>query len=153
MNGPKSIVDQYYFGWMDGKLWQKFLEQFEIKSENLPQILVLDVPTKTYWLSDEHKSVKDLLEAIDNGIVESKLVQPSNKGFMAKVRKAEFLFFEYLPWSLIGLILFCATLVWFITPVPEEMRSAYRKEIREEKSSEAKTPPGDAGGKESKKTK
>ena len=125
-NGPKAITSQYYFGYMDGQLWQKFLEQFSIHT--LPQIFVLHVPTKTYYQNETYShDVKALLEAIDNGLV-TKRDAVKSRGWKGLVNKAQIMFFSNLPYSLVALIAVLAIFTILIVPPAEELRPPYRNE-------------------------
>jgi hypothetical protein len=126
LTGPREIVQQYYFGWMDGKLWQKFLEQFDVSPESLPQIFVLDVPTKKYWQNSSYTTVTEFLKDVDNGKIQAKLSssQKSNS-FTGLIKKTEYMFFRYLPWSVVVLVAFCALIVIMIMPAAEDLRPPY----------------------------
>jgi len=73
-SGPSKLIEKYYFGWMDGKKWAKFLEQFEIKHDDTPRFFVLDVPKRVYWQDPVYKD-KTLLEFVkdvDSGAIAPK---------------------------------------------------------------------------------
>lgn len=126
-NGPEGITNQYRFGVLDGKKWGKFLEQFEVSGEIMPQFLVLDVPTREYWLDPNYKTVKTFLEAIDNGDIKMQ-DHHSHRGFVGKIHKLEHWFFRNMPYTLIGLVLIALTLVCLILPNPDDMRPPYPRE-------------------------
>ncbi|KAI2492486.1 intramolecular oxidoreductase [Fragilaria crotonensis] len=125
-NGPKAITSQYYFGYMDGQLWQKFLQQFSIHT--LPQIFVLNVPTKSYYQHETYsQNVKSLLEAIDNGLIPRR--DPNtNRGWRGLADKVQLMFFTHLPYSLVALIALVAVITILIVPPAEELRPPYRSE-------------------------
>jgi hypothetical protein len=125
-NGPKAITSQYYFGYMDGHLWKKFLEQFSIQS--LPQVFVLHVPTKTFYQNETYAlDVKGFLEAIDNGLIVKRDAVKS-AGWKGLLDKARYLFFSNLPYSLVALIAVLAIVTILIVPPAEELRPPYRNE-------------------------
>ena len=125
-NGPKAITSQYYFGYMDGHLWQKFLEQFSIHT--LPQVFVLHVPTKTFYQNETYaQDVKGFLEAIDNGLI-LKRDAVKSRGWKGLADKAQFMFFSNLPYSLVAIIAVMAILTILIVPPAEELRPPYRNE-------------------------
>ena len=131
-NGPKAIVSQYYFGWLDGKQWYKFLEQFEMDPDVLPQFLVLEVPSKVYYRDVDYKTVSSFLEGIDNGSILSQ-DHVSRRGFMGKVYKLEHWFFSHLPYSLIVLVTVAISMLVYLIPSGKELRPPYPeyKEVME----------------------
>ncbi|KAL3793157.1 hypothetical protein HJC23_005659 [Cyclotella cryptica] len=64
--------DGYVFGTMDGKKWDKFLGQFSITKESLPELFVLDVPKRVFWQDSSVFGVSDFINAIENGEIEAK---------------------------------------------------------------------------------
>jgi hypothetical protein len=129
--GPKAITSQYYFGWMDGKLWQKFLQQFEVRT--LPQIFVLHVPTRGYFQNETYgeDSVQAFLEAIDAGLI-TKRDSSTNRGWKGMTDKAQNAFFQYLPWSLVAVIAFLCVILVIIIPPAEELRPPYNNRPAEQ---------------------
>jgi len=108
---------------MDGQLWQKFLQQFSI--EDLPQVFVLQVPTKTYYQNYTlvGQDVKTLLESIDNGLIEKRDATSKNGWNLAD--KAQRMFLKYLPYSFVGIIMLVAVIVILIVPPAEDLRPPY----------------------------
>ena len=125
-------TSQYYFAWMDGQLWQKFLQQFSI--EELPQVFVLQVPTKTYYQNYTlvGQDVKTLLESIDNGLIEKRDVTPKNGWNLAD--KAQRIFLKYLPYSFVGIVMLVAIIVILIVPPADELRPPYPNNENEEQT-------------------
>ena len=117
---------------MDGQLWQKFLQQFSI--EDLPQVFVLQVPTKTYYQNYTlvGQDVKTLLEAIDNGLIEKRDATPKNGWNLAD--KAQSMFLKYLPYSFVGIIMLVAIIVILIVPPAEDLRPPYSNNENETES-------------------
>lgn len=125
-NGPKAITSQYYFAYMDGQLWKKFLQQFAI--HELPQIFVLHVPTKSYYQDEAYsQNVKALLEAIDDGLIVKRDVTTS-RGWRGLADTAQRMFFTNLPYSLVALIAVVAIITILVVPPAEELRPPYRRE-------------------------
>jgi hypothetical protein len=125
-NGPKAITSQYYFAYMDGQLWQKFLQQFSIHA--VPQIFVLHVPTKAYYQHETYsQNVKSLLEAVDNGLI-PKRDASTNRGWRGLADKAQLMFFTNLPYSLVAVIALVAVITILVVPPAEELRPPYRRE-------------------------
>jgi hypothetical protein len=101
--GPPDIRGKYYYGWFDGKKWGKFLEQFGIMQADLPQIFVLDVPTKNYWQDSSYKlNVDDFLKAIEAGTIQSR--RGGKKGVEGFVKRFLNVIVDYQPWSIIALV-------------------------------------------------
>ena len=105
VNSPlaKQFVDQYYFAMMDGKKWKKFLEQFDVHQEENPQVIVLDVPTKKYWQNTTFTTVGDFLKGVANGTITQR-VSSGKSGSSGILARAESLFMEFFPYSLIFIV-------------------------------------------------
>ena len=131
MTGPIDIVEKYYFGWIDGKLWKSFLEQFNVSSDSLPQVFVVDVPSKMYWQNTDYTTVKEFLTAINEGDIPVRYSSTNPNGFAGTVKKAEYIFFKYMPYSLIAVVAVCALLVIMIVPSAEELRPPYPSRVAE----------------------
>jgi protein disulfide-isomerase-like protein len=102
--GDANLRDKYYYGWFDGKVWQKFLEQFDVLPEDSPQIFCLNVPKKQYWQNATYKlNVDDFLADVADGTIERK--SAGKKGFDGVLQKLYFAIVEYQPWSIIFLII------------------------------------------------
>jgi hypothetical protein len=124
LNGPKDITAQYYFGWIDGKQWQKFLQQFDVQPSELPQVIALDVPKKMYWQNTSFTSVESFLLGVENGDVETKYTGRPPTGVKRALHRAERAFFKYLPWSVVVVVaIICLFLIWLI-PSADEVREA-----------------------------
>ncbi|CAB9523293.1 Protein disulfide isomerase [Seminavis robusta] len=122
INGPPRLTsEKYYFGWMDGVRWSKFLQQFDISQDDLPQIFVMDVPNRLYWQDPAYKeqTLEAFLTAIEDGIIVSK----ESGG----VRGARFLlqiangFYDWLPWSLLLIVAIAAGAIMMIIPASQEL--------------------------------
>jgi len=125
--GPAVLVNQYYFGSVDGTKWSRFLQQFGIATDMLPQYLVLDVPTKRYYHNETYNDVKSLLEAIDNGDVTAQ--DPSkNKPWWSIFERLMLIIVSNLPWSLIPIAVLAVVIVLLVLGPAEELRPPYDKE-------------------------
>ena len=127
INGPRQTVEKYFFGWMDGQRWAKFLKQFDIETDELPQMFILDVPERIYWQDKnfQYKSLEDFMDAVADGTIASKQ--------SAGVRGARFLnriagaFFNWMPWSLLVLLGIATLVVLAVVPSAKELRPPYDK--------------------------
>jgi protein disulfide-isomerase-like protein len=130
LQGPDDIRNKYYYGYMDGKLFQKFLQQFEVKPTELPQIIVLDVPKKKFWQNATYqlKDVADFVRAVEDGTLSHK--RAGKKGLEGAVERFMSAMIEYKPWSVAALVIFVALFVAMIlsmlTPA-EELRPPYKQ--------------------------
>jgi hypothetical protein len=109
--------DKYYYGIIDGKKFNRFLEQFNVKEEHIPQFLTLDVPTKTFWQNETYTNLFEFIKAIEDGVLApekaSGVSGASGKGILAKVQSY---FLRYFPYTL-GVLLFAVFgCVWLLTP-------------------------------------
>jgi protein disulfide-isomerase-like protein len=140
----------YYFGWMNGKKWHKFLQQFNVKKQQLPQVFILDVPQKVYW-QDEHNSyntdnnIQDFIQAVESGKIEPQTVggrKQTTGGIKGMMYEFESLFLQYVPWSVVALIAVLVLITMLILPKPDELRPPYtKKEVKTtEKKIEEKKP-------------
>jgi hypothetical protein len=123
--GPAAITSRYYFGWMDGKSWQRFLDQFRV--DELPQYLVVHVPSKVYYQNTTFTTVKTFLEGIEAGLISSKdasRVTGWRAFFQHKLR----FFFDYMPWSMVGVVALVAILIIALMPHPDSQADNERTE-------------------------
>jgi hypothetical protein len=110
--------DKYYYGIIDGKKFNRFLEQFNVKEEHVPQFLALDVPTKTFWQNETYTNLFEFIKAIEDGELASEKVSRSGgNGILAKV---EHLFLHYFPYTLGILLMAVFGFVWLLVPAYEE---------------------------------
>jgi hypothetical protein len=123
IHGPQDIVHKYNFGWINGKQWNKFLLQFNITADDLPQVLVLDVPTKAYWHDPSHTDIGKFLQAVEDGTVEKREAASASGG--GRLNQLVELFFNFYPWSVAILVATLVLLILLILPAPEEMRPPY----------------------------
>jgi protein disulfide-isomerase A1 len=102
ISGPETIRNKYYYGYMDGNQWNKFLAQFNVSPSHMPQVFVLDVPSKEFWQDASYEmNVDKFLSAIDSGDVKSQIID--SDGLMQQVFQA---IHKHRPWSIVLLVLF-----------------------------------------------
>lgn len=110
--------DKYYYGIIDGKKFNRFLEQFNVKEEHVPQFLALDVPTKTFWQNETYTNLFEFMKAIEDGqLTSEKVSRAGGNGILAKV---EHLFIHYFPYTLGALLMVVSGFVWLMIPAYEE---------------------------------
>lgn len=111
--------EKYFYGIIDGKKFNRFLEQFNVKEDDIPQFLVLDVPSKTFWQNETYTNLFEFMKAIESGEVASAIATKSGaNGILAKF---EHLFINYLPYSLIVLLMIVFGFVWMLVPSYEDL--------------------------------
>jgi hypothetical protein len=104
VDGPESIRAKYHYAYMDGKSFQRFLVQFDVMVDDLPQLLILDVPTRTYYQNSTYRlNVDDFVMAVQDGTIKSK--NAGKKGLEGVMMKLYYAIVEYRPWSVIMLVL------------------------------------------------
>ncbi|CAJ1953422.1 unnamed protein product [Cylindrotheca closterium] len=139
-----SENDKYYYGIMDGKKFIRFLGQFNVGEEHIPQFLVLDGPTKTFWQNETYSNLFEFIKAIDDGEIQSETAsRTSRKGVLGKL---EHYFISYFPYSLVALLLTVFGFVWMLVPAFEE--DPYSQSALEEMMEEMEgtnQPEGDEG--------
>lgn len=107
--------DDYVFATMDANRWGKFLAQFGITKEGLPEMFVIDVPARKYWQDSSVFGVAEFIDAHQNGDIEERS-QEKRKG--AALEEVAEIFVKYMPWSLIGvLVLFGLSFCLFLPPM------------------------------------
>jgi protein disulfide-isomerase-like protein len=150
--GNADLRDKYYYGWFDGKVWQKFLEQFNVVPGDSPQVFCLNVPKKMFWQNATYKmNVDDFLEAIEDGTVEKQFA--GKKGFDGVMQKLYFAIDEYQPWSIVLLVILglsVAVIIAAVVSPGEDLRPPYKKQERSTKV-EAVTAASTGNNKEEKK--
>ena len=87
--------DEYVFGTMDGKKWDKFLSQFSIHKENLPELFVIDVPERTYWQDASVFGISEFISAVKNGEIQSREQEKPKTGPLDEFLQV---FVDYMPW-------------------------------------------------------
>ena len=118
-----EAMSTYRFAKMDGVKWKKFLSQFSIAEENLPQILVLDVPGRIYY-QDESIAIdmNVFLQSVQDGTIERRVQESGKKGPLEKFHA---LFVRYMPFSLLFPILAFALIFILTLPSEEDMDPHY----------------------------
>jgi hypothetical protein len=96
ISGPHR--DEYVFAKMDGKKWDKFLGQFHVRRENLPEFFVVDVPSRMYWQDSSVRGISDFISGVRDGTIASRESEgKSRSGLMDGLMQA---FVNNMPWSL-----------------------------------------------------
>jgi len=103
--------DEYIYGAMDGIKWDKFLSQFSIQKENLPELFVLDVPNRTYWQDPSVFGVSNFITAVQNGEIESREQEKRKAGILDEVLQA---FVDYMPYSLFFMLALFGTVFMLV---------------------------------------
>ena len=101
-----TFGDEYYFAWMDGNRYIRFLEQFDINmnKNEFPQVFVLDSINNLYWYNtsyDLYETHKFLIH-VSNGMISSQSTKNKKSGGF--LNKLSWLLINYQPWSILGLV-------------------------------------------------
>ena len=141
MHGPARIRDKYYYGTVDGIVWKRFLEQFEVDPKDSPQIFLLDLPNKNYWQNETYKlNVEDFLQAVEDGIVVKK--SAGKAGVEGGLIKFYNLMMQFRPWSVILVVLLLvglSVLICTCVKPGDDLRPPYpREEKQKEEGKEEK---------------
>ena len=122
LRAPQELVEKHYYGIFDGKKWQKFLQQFEVKQEDNPQYLILaplNLPGgKTYWRNETYTKLPDFLKAVEDGSIPPRTPQKPKFTDDPFIWMTE-TFLRYLPFSIIPIIVLLCVIVWAMTPPAE----------------------------------
>lgn len=111
--------DDYTFGAMDGKKWDKFLSQFSITKENLPELFVLDVPERTFWQESSVAGISNFMKAVKKGEIESRQQEGRKKGPLDDFLQV---FVDYMPWSLVVLFALFGAAFYLFLPKDTALR-------------------------------
>jgi len=103
--------DEYIYGTMDGIKWDKFLSQFSIQKENLPELFVLDVPNRTYWQDPSVFGVSNFITAVQNGEIEPREQEKRKAGILDEILQA---FVDYMPYSLFFMLALFGTVFMLV---------------------------------------
>jgi len=133
--------DEYIYGTMDGIKWDKFLSQFSIQKENLPELFVLDVPNRTYWQDPSVFGVSNFITAVQIGEIEPREQEKRKSGVLDEVLQA---FVDYMPYSLFFMLALFGTVFMLVVrlddgpimppPPPREKKKEGEKEVEKEKT-------------------
>jgi hypothetical protein len=108
-----SVKLKYIFACMDGIKFDKFLKQFRIEKSSLPQVFVLDFLSRQFWQDSSIFSIKEFIEAVDNGDISMQKQDDMPK--LNAFHQVKWVFMEYMPWSvLLIVVMFFLTLVAFM---------------------------------------
>lgn len=111
--------EDYVFGTMDGKKWDKFLSQFSITKAGLPEVFILDVPERNYWQDSSVLGVADFIKAVKDGEIESRLQEKQAKNPLEEFSQ---LFIAYMPWSLFAILTLFVVVFWLALPSSDPIR-------------------------------
>ena len=92
--------DEYIYGTMDGKKWEKFLSQFSIHKENLPEVFIINVPERTYWQDPSVFGIAEFISSVQNGEIQSREQEGRKSGPLDEFLQV---FVDYMPWSLVAM--------------------------------------------------
>ena len=127
--------DNYVFGMMDGKKWDKFISQFGITKVGLPEVFILNVPERMYWQDSSVLSVAGFIKAVKDGEIESKLQEEQRKNPLEEFSQ---LFITYMPWSLFAMLTLFVVVFWLALGSSDPIRPTVVAPSREEEEIESK---------------
>jgi hypothetical protein len=114
-----DMVEKYYFGIMDGIKFGKFLEQFRVYPDEIPQVFMLDLPKKIFWQNTTYPDVYTFMKGVEKGDISAD-VPESKKGLKGALGKVEDFFVRYFPWSLVAILAFIFGCVFLMVPAGED---------------------------------
>jgi hypothetical protein len=122
LKAPQPIVDKYYYGLFDGKRWSKFLDQFQVKHEDNPQFLVLEMGANrkwNYWRDNSYSNFGDFMKAVWDESIPSK--KPDKNGNGDSPFSFD-MFIDYMPYSLVIVVVAVLVIVILVTMSQEDSR-------------------------------
>ena len=130
--------DDYIFATMDGKRWDKFVSQFSITKDNLPELFVIDVPAGIYWQDASVFGVSDFVSGVKSGEIESREQEKRKEGPLDEFLQ---LFVDYMPYSLSAMLALFAGVFFMVLrfddggpnlpPPPRRVATSKKKEESE----------------------
>ena len=120
-NGQAAIRYRYLYAKMDGKKWAKFLSQFSVEQDNIPELFVLDIANKKYFENSTIVGVEKFLTAVSKGEIQERDQQGGGKGPMEKIGQA---FVKYMPWSLCAVVALIFLSFYLVLPGSEDLKAA-----------------------------
>jgi protein disulfide-isomerase-like protein len=124
----KEFKDIYRFTTMDGKKWFKFLSQFGIDSNALPQLLVLDVPSRIFHQNATITDVTTFLQGVADGSIPGREQDMNSKNGGAVETILEKLA-QYAPIVFGVIIIIILFSMWLAFREDGEMELAYEQEL------------------------
>lgn len=106
--------DNYIFSTMDGVKWEKFLRQFSIQKENLPELFALDTATRQYWQDRNVNGISEFFTALRNGDIEPRIQEKKNQGSLPGVLQ---FFVDHMPYSLVAMIGTIVIIFFMVLPL------------------------------------
>lgn len=106
-----TYKDEFIFATMDGRKWDKFISQFSVSKDNLPQLVVVDVPERTYWQDSAVANVSNFIDAVKNGSIPSRKQEKPKSGVADKLLQT---FVDYMPWSLVFVFAIFGFVFWLV---------------------------------------
>jgi protein disulfide-isomerase-like protein len=102
--GDIELRNKYYYGWFDGRQWNKFLDQFNVKPEDSPQVFVLHVPDKKFWQNATYGiDIDKFLADVSNGTI--KPGSAGSQGIQIVFDRIYNALVMYRPYSVVLLVL------------------------------------------------
>lgn len=130
--------DDYIFATMDGKRWDKFVSQFSITKDNLPELFVIDVPAGIYWQDASVFGISDFVSGVKSGEIESREQEKRKEGPLDEFLQ---LFVDYMPYSLGAMLALFAGVFFMVLrfddggpnlpPPPRRVATSKKKEESE----------------------
>eukprot|EP00586_Coscinodiscus_wailesii_P003666 CAMPEP_0172488576 /NCGR_PEP_ID=MMETSP1066-20121228/18170_1 /TAXON_ID=671091 /ORGANISM="Coscinodiscus wailesii, Strain CCMP2513" /LENGTH=451 /DNA_ID=CAMNT_0013255889 /DNA_START=169 /DNA_END=1524 /DNA_ORIENTATION=+ len=112
-----SRKDNYIFGTIDGRRWERFMNQFEIDIKNLPEFFILDVPNRLFWQDTSILTVEEFVAAKESGQISSRSQgSKSGPGVFGEFKDV---FMFYLPYSAICVAIMFI-MFYYIFSIPDE---------------------------------
>ena len=121
----------FVFSTMDGIKWDKFLSQFGITTEGLPEAFILDAPERTYWQDSSIFTVSEFIQAVKDGEIESRVQEKQSRNPLEEFSQK---FMEYMPWSLFALLSLFVVVFWLALPSSEPLRPVVHDQVEEEET-------------------
>lgn len=112
-SAPDSVKQKYIFAWIDGVKFDKFLKQFGIEKNSLPQVFALDFLSRQFWQDASISSIKDFIEGVESG--EIAMQKQAEAAKLNALQQIKFVFMELMPWSLLFVVvMFVLTIILFL---------------------------------------
>lgn len=160
-NGIPGLTGKYYFCYLDGKKWEKFIKQFDLVKSDLPEFFALDVPSKTFWRNSTISKETDFqkfLHLIHTGkMLPQKQVSANGNrflDFLISILEPIAMFVDdHVQYVIFGILLLIPFIYYVLVREGNDEEEATSNTIKDEKDDEKKDMNGGSGSMENKKEK
>ena len=102
--------ESFLYGWLDGIEYKDFIKEYGLNPRMLPQVMVFDAPSETYYWRDGIEMPGGMAEFLQD--TRDGKVFGMRQGFWWDVDMIHFMILEFWPYSLIVVVLYLVMFAW-----------------------------------------